>query len=434
MKRPHRAAAIAVLVTTVVLAGSAASASTVTDGAWYADTLKIADAHSAGITGKGVTIAVLDGQINPDVPTLADADLDIREPSFCLDASGEPLPAATDELSAAKTTDHGTNVVSMIAGSGAGYGDQVGVIGVAPKATVLYYAVNAGVDEDGDLECLDPDGGVFLSQGPAIEEAIDAGADIISVSLSVGPSEELINALARAYREGVVVVGSLRNTLGLNLTGNMPGGSNGAVSVQAGGADGNIQTTNGALNTNYQTDVVAPGLNIPVQGNASTGSWEETTAASGTSLATPIVAGLLALAKQKYPEATGNQLIQSLIHNTSGEPDHEPDYDPAQVYGYGLVSLANLLATDPAKYPDVNPLILKVNEGSDGKLFPTYEQIFPAGAPQPDSPGSDVSGQAPADSGPGVMIAILVGGVVVILIIVAVVVFAIRRARTPRSN
>jgi subtilisin family serine protease len=434
--RPTRriAAAIAVLVTTAILSGGAASAATSPGGAWYADTLKLSEAQSADITGKGVTIAVLDGQINPDVPTLSAADLDVREPSFCYSSSGEPLPAATDELSLAKPTDHGTNTTSLIVGSGAGYGGQAGLIGVAPEATVLYYAVYTGENADGGLECLDKEGNIALPEGAALEQAIDDGADIVSMSLSVGPSNELIAAMARAYREGVIVVGSLRNALELDTSGNMPAGSNGAVSVQAGAADGNIQMTDGALNINADTDVVAPGVDILVQGNGASGSWEEQVNASGTSLATPIVAGLLALTKQKYPDATGNQLLQSLIHNTSGEPDHEPSFDSTLVYGYGLVSLTNLLATDPSKYPDVNPLIREVNESSDASLIPTYEQIFPPETPQSGDAGAGSGENASTDAGPWVTIALVVGGLVVVLIIGAIIFFTVRRARTPKSN
>ena len=36
----------------------------------------------------------------------------------------------------------------------------------------------------------------------------------------------------------------------------------------------------------------------------------------GTSISTPIVAGFLAMARQKWPDATSNQLLQLLVHTT----------------------------------------------------------------------------------------------------------------------
>ena len=42
--------------------------------------------------------------------------------------------------------------------------------------------------------------------------------------------------------------------------------------------------------------------------------WVSGSDRTGTSDAAPIVAGALALVKSKYPDATGNQLIQQLIH------------------------------------------------------------------------------------------------------------------------
>jgi subtilisin family serine protease len=424
------AAAVAAATATLLLVGSSGATAAGSD-AWYLETLGVAAAHESGVTGEGVTIAVIDGQINPDVPTLADADLTVREPSFCYSGrDGELLPAATDELSADKPTDHGTNVVSMIVGSGEGYAGQSGVTGVAPDATVNYYAVYTAVNAEDSLECLADDGiQTFSAEHQALEAALDDGADIISVSMSQGATDEYVALLARAFREGVVIVGSLRNSSVLTITGGMPAAANGAIGVQAGGADAAIQATAGRPNFDRLTDVVAPGLGLTVQGNAATGSWEEQIQANGTSLATPIVAASLALVKQKYPEATGNQLIQSLIHNTSGEPDHEPSFDGGSEYGYGLLSLQNMLSVDPTKYRDENPLILDSTDTADA-LYPTYEEIY---APQPSSEPESDGPAAPedqGDAGPGPMIGIVVGGIVLVLVIVTVVLIVVRSRRS----
>ena len=430
-RTPVRVVALAAVSAGALLLGAAAPASAATDdGFWYADVLDLETVHAGGVRGGGVTIAVIDGQINTAIPTLAGADITVREPSFCHSESGEPLPAETTALSPTQPTEHGTNVVAMIVGTGEGYSGQTSLTGIAPDATILYYASYTTAIDD-SVDCGSESGGANIdSQAQALTEALDAGADIVSMSFTGGASPDFVSALARAFREGVPVVAGLKNSSEFRLLGDMPANANGAIGVQAAGPDGGIQQTDGTDNADAKTDVVAPGLGITIQGSATAGSWEEQSTADGTSLATPLIAGALALVKQRYPDTTGNQLIQSLIRNTSGTPDHEPDYDPAQIYGYGLVSLENLLSIDPTGYADLNPLIRETPDVDD-VLVPTYAEIFSA---EPDSaPSSTPAAQeAEPDAMPpsvGIVIGIAVGALVLIGVLVLVVLLVVRRSR-----
>jgi subtilisin family serine protease len=421
---------LAVTATAALLTLAAAPAHAA-ESPWYVTTLRL-DTVAQGLTGDGVTIAVIDGQINTEVPTLKGADLQVQEPSLCYDESGtfdkagKRLPATTTDLDTTKPTDHGTNVASMIVGSGAGYDGQQGVVGVAPGATVLYYAVYTGLSESGGIDCLAPDSVTgILPIGEAIDDAIDAGADIISVSIDFGGGEDFEKAIARAFREGVIVVASLPNSSELQMSGGMPADANGTVGVQAAGLDGTVQSTAGVPNRDVSTDIVAPGLDIMVQGNYNTGRWTDQFAVNGTSLATPLTAGVLALVMEKYPDATGNQVIQSLIHNTSGEPNHEPVRDPDELIGYGLLSPANLLSVDPTVYDDVNPLI----SNDAGYHVPTYDQIFNSATTEAE-PTAEASPSDPkaADTGwIGVLVGILVGGLVLVGVIVLIIVMVVRK-------
>jgi subtilisin family serine protease len=172
-------------------------------------------------------------------------------------------------------------------------------------------------------------------------------------------------------------------------------------------------------NTDRDVDVAAPGVGILNQGTAEEG-WAGQILGNGTSFATPIVAGFLAVTAQKYPDATSNQLIQSLIHNT-GVDDHELTYDSAQLYGYGVVSLTHLLRVDPTTYPDVNPLL-----EPDGE--PNAEEIAAALAeatPQPTTP--------PTEGTPSwlpVLIGIGVGGAVLVVAVALLIAVLLRRRRT----
>ena len=74
----------------------------------------------------------------------------------------------------------------------------------------------------------------------------------------------------------------------------------------------------------------------------------------GTSNATPLVAGFLALAKQKWPNATSNQLLQLLTKTALNNEGQWNKYT-----GYGVADLGALVNTDPSQYPDENPLMDK---------------------------------------------------------------------------
>ena len=74
---------------------------------------------------------------------------------------------------------------------------------------------------------------------------------------------------------------------------------------------------------------------------------------------------MLALARQKWPEATTNQILQLLVH-TGLNPNH----DWNQYTGYGPIDGGLLVTTDPSQYPDENPLLQK-----PGGSSPTVKEI-----------------------------------------------------------
>lgn len=349
------------------------------DSQWYIDAYQIQQFHDQGIDGTGVTIAVIDGGINPNVMNLQGADINIKEPSYCVPFDGTDRPVASTDYEYAS---HGTNVVSMIVGNGTSENGP-GPIGIAPKATINYYGNNFG-----DHTSCDPN--VMLDYRPDVEgstrdviamfiDAVDDGADIISVSATMNfPEPDMI---AYALRHNVIVVAGVANAdimrsseRNFTLDG-MIVGANGVLGVDAISSDGTIALASDGKPKGYNPnrDVTAPGVDILV---AAGEGWSGSTTWSGTSLATPIVAGNIALAMQKYPEATPNQIIQSVIHNTGANP-HELDWDAFT--GYGLVDTISLLAADPTQYPDVNPLLTA--EGGE----PTIEQVYgtPSATPSP---------------------------------------------------
>lgn len=287
------------------------------DGLWYFDALGLPDIHASGITGEGVTIAILDGPINLEVPTLQGANIVVKD-SFCRDASGAPKPGTSTDWDLAS---HGTEVVSLVVGSGAGYTGGIGVKGVAPGATVLVYPnyieENLAVGES----CHDESG---RSRGDAdalaIEDAVASGAQIISMSWGGSFSARTAEAITTALQHGVILVGALDNRVDSTTSvDGFPGASNGVVSVLSGASDGTLQSTltdPASANTSDYVDVVAPGVNILGQGGPTTKDWTRQAFTDGTSYAT---------------------------------------WDA--IYGYGTVSASTLLPVDPSQYEDVNPFI-----------------------------------------------------------------------------
>ena len=235
----------AVVVAVVAVVPSAAVAATAESGLWWFDRGNIQAAHDAGFDGAGVKVAVIDTQVNPDVVGLRGADVKVVEPSYCFDAGGQPYPATSTDYVAAS---HGTNVASMIVGTGDAPAGGAPIKGVAPGVELLYYnsgGVLDGVESPdsvwgGDAECLLENGKSVDDEGQdglgrAISDAVDAGADIISISSSGTISGD---AVAKAHAAGVVVLGGMSNDSG---SAGYPAGMNGVIAVQAFGEDGNIQ-------------------------------------------------------------------------------------------------------------------------------------------------------------------------------------------------
>jgi subtilisin family serine protease len=416
MSTPRRwvARSTAVLAaSSLVLLGASApvAAATAEDGLWYFDALHIQDAHDAGWTGKGVTIAVLDGQINPDAPVLAGADVQTQRLPVCV--HGElvsPVASTTEDA------EHGTGVVAMIVGNGTSGPGLIGTKGVAPDATVLYYQVS-GCDRGGD--------DVYAV---AIDGAVAGGADIISISLGFIVSDEFLDAVTRALHEGVIILLALSNQTPEDRFASSEeiNGTVRMASVDRNGAPDTHGTLSNAElpNRNQNVSVAAPGIDVltPV---AATG-WTQTGLASGTSFATPLVAGMLADLMQKYPSATSNQLLQSLIRNT-GNGDHDLVW--TDTTGYGVASLTSMLRVDPSQYPDVNPLLLddgdpspeEVAAGRYGLTTPTPTPSTATTPPTP-TPTPTAAAGPPAD---GLSPWLIGGGIVWLLAMVALVILIV---------
>jgi len=300
------------------------------DTQWWYDALRIRQAHRES-TGEGVTVAVIDDTIDPSVPELRGQD--VRPRTNCV--------GTRVHVGGFPHADHGTGMVSLVAGSGRGdAAGGRGIAGVAPEARVLFYGADMHFGVEG-MDCFEGE------IATTVDAAVGDGADIISMSIGLADLPPIHRAIRRALDAGVVVVTGAANPHyeGDNTA---PSIYPGVVGVSA--VDEYAQLDRGTVR-DESADVAAPGVYVGQGAVRPSGSWSSLAWGTGTSPATAITAGALALVKSKYPQATANQLIQHLIHTPRGD-----GYDWQPGYGFGIVNVTKMLATSPTQWPDENPL------------------------------------------------------------------------------
>lgn len=236
---------------------------------------------------------------------------------------------------------HGTHVSGIIGATG---NDATGVVGVA------------GYPEGGveimPLRVLDTWGSGYNSDiVDAVYYAADNGADVINLSLGGGGfSGAFQDAVNYADSAGVVVLAAAGNNG--NTTTSYPAGYANVIGV---GATTNLDTKASFSNFNGTVDVSAPGLNIlstvpsyPFLGSTLEGNSLNHEYYSGTSMATPMAAGLAALLRAQLPGLSPSQ-VQSAMQLYS---DDLGAAGRDNSFGYGRINaFATLLALADSEPP-----------------------------------------------------------------------------------
>ena len=312
--------ALALAVGAVAVSPSSARADDTITTQDYFSYYKLDQARAKGYTGKGVTIAMIDGPVDTSAPELAGANITVKTPC---------------EYEAAKSTKtHATAVASVLVSKN---------YGVAPDATLIAYST-ASVDDKVSESCKKDSSGIKGDDFAAIEMAMNDGAQIISISRSEKDHDvEFLNwAITRAMARGVIIVGPMGNAAKDENDASY-GWWSGTVGVSAIDASGQL-----ASYSSWGQGVVAAGVGGPVKArDYETGTIKDV---QGTSISTPIVAGQIALARQRWPQATPNQILQLVTRSGSNNGVWD------QYTGYGALSMDGLLGSDPSQYPDENPL------------------------------------------------------------------------------
>ncbi len=255
-----------------------------------------------GITGKGVTVAVIDTGVDTTHTQLADSI-----------AGGKSFVRYTTSYS--DDNGHGTHVSGIITANGA-YGDPA--IGVAPDAKIWM------------AKACDSGGRCYTSDiMSAITHIVNNKvAKVISISLGGGGTGtgwcnyDLLGYYVNwAANKGVTVVAAAGNTPGVIAS---PACAQNALAVGAVDDTNVIASWSG---TGYGAKLVAPGVSIR---STIPGGYKD---ASGTSMATPHVSGTVALMLQKKPTLT-RQLIRDTLYAWA-VPLGDPGWD--RIYGFGRI-------------------------------------------------------------------------------------------------
>ncbi|MBF0278446.1 MAG: S8 family serine peptidase [SAR324 cluster bacterium] len=283
---------------------------------WAPQKIMAPVAWENNITGNGVTIAVLDTGIRSTHNEFAGSGKLLLGPDFG-DKDNDP----TD------IDGHGTHVAGVLAANSNG----IGMVGIAPDASILAIKVfsNSGLASD-------------LNVIKGIHYAVANGAQVLNLSLGSAnifanlPKQEslnalVVNAIKDAIEAGVVVVASAGND-STTLIG-YPGSSSGAIMVGALRADDTLAPFS---NHNTALSVMAPGYEIYAPDHQADDRYRFL---SGTSMAAPMTAGAVALILQKNPALTPSE-VKTLLENTAD--DLGPSgYDG--FYGAGRINIAKAL-------------------------------------------------------------------------------------------
>ncbi|AVK96462.1 peptidase S8 [Lysinibacillus sphaericus] len=275
---------------------------------------------------------------NHDVKVaVIDSGVDYKHPD--LQAQVLPPYNAVKPADSPVADAHGTHVAGIV---GATKDNGIGGHGVYPNAKILPIDVFNGQEDASDFA---------IAQG--ILYAIEQKADIINMSLGgYGESPLMEEAVKMAIDKGITVIAAAGNEATDNYS--FPASFESVISVGATNEQNKL-----ASFSNYgpSVNLVAPGEDIysTVYDEKKGSSFA---IFSGTSMASPVVAGVAALLKSKYPNLKPYE-IEAILELTAKDLG-EPGYD--LTYGHGLV--------DPVKALqfDINNLPKRYNETKEQRL------------------------------------------------------------------
>ncbi|WP_163512848.1 S8 family serine peptidase [Fodinicola acaciae] len=405
-------AAVAALFAVVVIAltGDPAAAYQVRQAQWYLDPLQITQAQQL-TRGRGVTVAVIDTGVDARIPELSGRVV-----------AGSGFGPGQGSDGTHDVEGHGTAMAALIAGSG---GDDERVLGVAPEATILPVQV-LGAKGGG------PDSAI----AEALRYAADHGAKVANLSLGGQGriSSELLSAIRYAQSKDVVVVAAAGNVANGDRDVSGIAAVPGVVAVSGIGQNGDAWDGSAK---GPETVVSSAAMNIIVPTRSGEGLGYRLS--DGTSQATAITSGVIALIRAQHPDLDAANVIERLISTVQDKGPTGRD----DAYGFGEVQAYAALTGNVQKVT-ANPLQSE-SDGTPNETTPTGPanpsvQPIPMQPAQP-QPGQPQAGQPQAGGAQSdnslLIVVVAVSGALMGLIVIAaaaVLIVVLRRRSQPVST
>jgi subtilisin family serine protease len=282
-----------------------------------------------GVTGSGATVAVLDTGVRSDHPALEGQVVD------AINLAGGEVEDALG---------HGTWVASAIAGNGTNIAGRV-LEGIAPDADIL------------NIKVLGDDGtGRISTVLEGINQAGKSGADVVCMSLGIptsgGRDSTICDIVDEVSEVDDVIVAAAAGNRGPTTSPHLPAACERAIATGSVNDNGNVSrfSSRGPITGDIvYPDVAAPGggSNDGIIGAAPPAT---VTSLKGTSMATPYVAGLAALARASNPGAS-SQTVRNAIEQSASQPNN-----PDNQIGKGIIdaqtTIEQLETTQPPETTD----------------------------------------------------------------------------------
>ncbi|WP_414580963.1 S8 family peptidase [Scytonema sp. PCC 10023] len=280
---------------------------------WGADLVKAPEVWAKGYTGQDVVVAVLDTGVDFNHDDLKDNiwtnpkeiagnGKDDDGDGFIDDVHGWNFADNNNNTLDNSDPGHGTHVAGTIAGENNGFG----VTGIAYDAKIMPVKV---LNDEGT--------GSYTSITKGIYYAVDHGANVINLSLGGSSSDDTMQtAIEYASSKGVVVVMAAGNDGGFQPDYPARYADKSGIAVGAVDKNNNMADFSNRAGVSSLTYVTAPGVDV-----YSTLPGNQYASYSGTSMASPHVAGVVALmlsANRNLTDAQVRQIVaETAVHSTT---------------------------------------------------------------------------------------------------------------------
>lgn len=320
-----------------------------------------------------VIVGIIDSGVQTDHPDLAgQIKVDASEPinglddnndgkidnnrgwDFCGPTFDPNFQGDNDANITQGNASHGTHVAGI---SAAQTDNGLGVAGVAFRCKIM------------PLKCSPDDGGQSIFYGyEAIEYGASHGAHILNCSWGGAGGyslfeQEVITDATLTF--GTVVVAAAGNDNSPDLF--YPAYYDHVLAVSALGA-GNRRAS--FTNYNYKVIVAAPGVNIN-----STIFSDTYSLSSGTSMASPVVAGVAALVRSQYPEYSADQISKKIRSTTDNIYSIQGNNQPA-FYGKFGRGIVNAYRAVTETSPGIKNLAVRITDDDGDNLFQPGDSLF----------------------------------------------------------